>query len=66
MADPYFEIRKAHGDQKDAEGNVLGPYTPPGEDYMGATDPKSRIVQSDVIKNSLNPVWLEVEVDINR
>jgi hypothetical protein len=66
MSDPYFEIRKAHGDVKDAEGNVLFPYTSPGDDYMGTKEQKSQIIRSDIVKNSLNPVWLEVEVDLDR
>ena len=33
---------------------------------MGTLEERSRIVQSDIVRNDLNPVWREVEVPLSR
>lgn len=65
-SDPFFEIRKAHGMVSDRTGAELFKYEPPGDKYMGTLEEKSRIIRSDIVKNDLNPKWMEVEVPLGR
>ena len=65
-SDPFFEVRKAHGDVKDDQGTVLFAYRQPGESYMGSMDEKTLLVRSNIVRNCLNPTWQEVEVDLGR
>ncbi len=65
-SDPFFEIRKAHGKVTDRLGKELFDYKSPTEGYMGTLEEESRIVQSDIVKNNLNPVWKEIEVPLGR
>jgi hypothetical protein len=66
-ADPFFEIRKAHGAITDENGKVLlESYSAPNEAYMGTKEPKSIIARSNIVRNCLNPVWFEVEIELGR
>jgi hypothetical protein len=66
-SDPFFEVRKAHGEVTDDKGKVLlDAYSAPGADYMGTKEPKSLIAQSNIVKNCLDPEWFEVEIELGR
>ncbi len=65
-SDPFFEVRKAHGAVTGQGKVLLDAYAAPGDTYMGTKDPRSLLAQSNIVKNCLDPEWLEVEIELGR